>query len=348
MNDKLLLGAKYYKYDENDNLEIIRIYRHNESEVKAYVNNDKTNKIEMTIEELTKGYVRLEAQAFVIFSIVKVGNGLDDVIVSMHRMADLASNEPIPYCVCRQNITDIFANQIRVSNKMYVGCCMSLDTCPPDIDYSIMISCNGISKSVTVCTYMNDTLDDIMYFIKTKDFDRSLESLFVDHVNYETKENAVLSAIKHKILKLDTYDGYCKSLRLLLDYNNFMYDYYRGFNIIPINEELTYDEETGVVSQNVVDIISDLYQINIKSTLCIKYDHDIDLDSIDNTYCLIMDNTDTLYVVAYVSNGSKHIEIENIESDENIEKLINSTLSENKSIKEVAERLRLNKSKYNN
>ena len=53
-------------------------------------------------------------------------------------------------------------------------------------------------------------------------------------------------------------------------------------------------------------------------------------------------------VVAYVSNGSKHIEIENIESDENIDKLINSTLSENKSIKEVAERLRINKSKYDN
>lgn len=347
MDNKLLLGAKYYKYNEYDELEVIRIYRHNESQVKAYVNDDKSFTKEMSIEELSKEYVRLEAQAYVIFAIVKVGNGLDDVIVSMHKRIDLASNEPTPYCVCRQNITDIFANQIKVSDKMYVGCCMSLETCPPDVDYRIMMACNGFEKSVTVCTYMNDTLDDILYFVKTKDFDRSLEALFTDHVNYEIKKNPVLSAIKNKIMKLDTYDGYCKSLRLLLDANNFMYDYYRGFNIIPINEELTYDKETGVVSQNVVDIISDLYQINIKSTLCIEYDHDIDLDSIDNTYCLIMDNTDTLYVVAYVSNGSKHIEIENIESDENIEKLINSTLSENKSIKEVAERLRINKNKYN-
>ena len=77
------------------------------------------------------------------------------------------------------------------------------------------------------------------------------------------------------------------------------------------------------------------------------YWYDIDLAEIQNDYVLIMDKENKLYVVAYVSNGPKHVNIENVESEENIERLANSTLGDNKSIKEAANHIRLNKNKYN-
>lgn len=346
MSNNLLLGAKYYRYDENDNIELIRVTRHNDVEAKILIGTNEYKKI--SIEELEKQYVRLNPHAIVNFCIVKLKDGLDDVIVTVHKMSDLTSNEPTPYCVCRQNITDVFANQIQISDKMYVGCCMSLDTCPPDIDYRIMIACNGMDKCVNVCAYMDDTLKDITGFVKAKDFNNTLESLFIDHANAVVKSlpDSIARGTKERIMKLDCYDGYCKTLDLLLEQNNFMYDFYQAFNIIPIDEEVTYNSE-GAVTENIANIISDLYEVNITSTLCMEYWYDIDLDSIQNDYVLIMDKNNKLFVIAYVSNGPKHINIEKVESEENIERLANSTIGNNRSIREAANHIRLNKNKYN-
>ena len=343
----IFLGSKYFRYIDNDDIEIVRVYKTNDLEVKVYIDGDKSNTLKITKEQLEKDYMLLNPHAIVNLCIAKVGNNLDDVIVTMHKMSDLASNEPTPYCVCRQNITDIFANQIKISNKMYVGCSMSLETCPPDIDYRMMVACNGIDKCINVYAYMDDTLDDLLHMIKTKDFDRTLEALFIDHINYETKSNPALAAIKQRMLKLDKYDGYCKSLKLLLEDNNFMYDFYRAFGILPIDVKVEYDEESHVVSNEIVNIISDINNVKITSTLCTEYWYDIKLDEIDNDYTLIMDSENKLYVIAYISGGQKHIDIESVESEENIEKLANSSIGENKSIKEAMEHIRINKNKYN-
>ena len=344
--NKLLLGSKYYRYDDNNNIEVIRIYRFNDTEIKAYLDDDKDVKFKISLEELQSKYVKLNPHGIMNFCIVQIKDGLNDVIVTLHKMSDLTTNEPTPYCVCRQNITDVFANQLKISDKMYVGCSMSLDTCPPDIDYRIMIACNGIEKSVNLCVYMDDTLDDILGMIKTKDFDRTLESLFIDHINYETSHNNKLAPLKDLLLKQNYHIGYCKSLRLLLEQNNFMYDFYQAFNIIPIDEDVKYDAETGEVDDRISDIISDIYEVNIVSTLCMRYWYDIDLTNIDNDYVLIMDKNNNLYVVAYVSIGPKHIDIEKVESEENIERMANSTIGNNKSVREAYNHIRLYKDKY--
>lgn len=346
MNNKLLLGAKYYRY-EGDEIKLVRVMKFcSETELKITEEDTKETK-KITIKELEENYICLNPHAIVNFCIAQLKDGLlDDVIVTVHKMSDLSSNEPTPYCVCRQNITDIFANQIQISNKMYVGCCMSLETCPPDVDYRIMIASDGIRKCISVCTYMDDTLDSILGFVKEKDYNHTLESLFADHVNAVVRTDPTLTMMKDRIMKLDSYDGYCKTLRLLLEQNNFMYDFYKTFNIIPIDQEVVYSEE-GVVSDNIVEIISELYEVNIVSTFCMKYWYDIELSEINNDYVLIMDKNDNLFVVAFVSNGPKHINIENVESAENIERLANSPIGNNKSIKEAAEHIRLNKNKYN-
>ena len=151
MNNNLLLGAKYYRYDDHENIIVVRVLKfYSETEIKIVDEYNKETK-RINIKDLEEKYIRLEPHAIVNFCIAELKDGLDDIIVTMHKMSDLTSNEPTPYCVCRQNITDIFANQIQISNKMYVGCSMSLDTCPPDIDYRIMIACNNMKKCVNVC-----------------------------------------------------------------------------------------------------------------------------------------------------------------------------------------------------
>ena len=344
--NNLLLGAKYYRYDENDNIEILRVYRHNDLEVKLYSDSNKEEKKKMTIEELERDYVRLNPHAVINFCIAKVGNDLDDVIVTMHKMSDLASNEPTPYCVCRQNITDVFANQIRLSNKLYVGCCMSLETCPPDVDYRVMIACNEIKKTINVCAYMDDTFDNVMDLVRTKDYDNALYALFTDHIKYEVKTNPTLSMMKDRLMKQDSRDGYCKTLRLLLEQNNFMYDFYQSFGIIPLDKKVTYDSE-GVLNPEITEIISDIYNINITSTLCMEYWYDIDLENISNDYVLLLDSENKLYVVGYISSGQKHIDIEGVESEENIMKMSNSTIANNVSVRAAASHVRINKNKYN-
>lgn len=348
--NNLILGCKYYRYDENNNIEVVRVYKLlNNEYVKIYLDDDKDTKIKISIKELEEKYVKLNPHAIINFCIAKIGNNLDDIIVTMHKMLDLASNEPTPYCVCRQNITDVFANQLKISNKLYVGCSMSLQTCPPDIDYRIMVACNDIDKCINICAYMDDKLSDIITLIPTKDMNdinRSLNALFIDHIDYEVKTNPTLSMMRNRLIQLDSYDGYCKTLKTLLEQNNFMYDFYQAFNIIPIDLEVHYNEE-GVLNDDITEIISDLYEVNIVSTLCMKYWYDIDLEDINNDYVLIMDKNNNLYVVAYVSIGPKHIDIEKVESEENIEKLSISTLKNNKSIQEAATHIRINKNKYN-
>lgn len=347
MAQRSFLGTKFYRYIEDDKIEIIRVYKSNEVDVSVYDTSNEDNKFKLSLKELEDKYVRLNPHAIINFCIAKVGNNLDDVIVAMHKYSDITSNEPTPYAVCRQNITDVFANQIKISDKMYVGCCMSLYTCPQDVDYRMMIACNGITKSVSVYSYLDDSLDDILRFVKLKDYNRALESLFEDHIKYEASKNPVINSLKNRILNQDHYDGYCKTLKLLLEENNFMYDFYQAFNIIPIDKEVIIDKETSTTTADVIDIIENIYNINITSSLCIKYGYDIDLDNIDNDHVLILDSTDNLYVLAYTASGTKSIDLTKTESDENIELLANSTIGNNESVKASYNHIRLNKNKYN-
>ncbi len=350
---KTFIGSKFFKCDDNGNvIDIVRVckYDNNTDHVSVINDLDKSkikSKKKMNLSELYRDYSQLTPHAIINFCIATCGSGTEDVIVMMHRYKDLLSDNPVPYCVLRQSITDLFANTIIKSNKMYTGCCVSLDTCPEGIDYQIMVACNSINKSTVVAAYMDDTLDSILELVKVKDYDLTLGSLFTDHINYECKSNPVLAGAASIIKSKDSYDGYCKTLRKLMEENNFMYDFYMGFDIIPVNFEITYDKD-GVLCEKATQVLEYFKMVNIKSTLTLDYWYDIDLDSIQNTYCLMIDSTNTLYVVAYVSNGRKHIELEKTESIDNIMQLVNDAVAgNNKSVKEAYEMIQINKNKYN-
>ena len=67
MNNNLLLGAKYYRYDENDNINLIRVIKFcSDSEIKVIEDGNKEAK-RITIKELEEQYIRLEPHAIVNF-----------------------------------------------------------------------------------------------------------------------------------------------------------------------------------------------------------------------------------------------------------------------------------------
>lgn len=349
MNANIIIGNKYFKQDDDGNIiDMVRVYRYDMVDtVHTYDEDTKANYRTFSLTDLNDNWILLKPHATIVFCIAKCGNDLEDVIICMHKYKDILAGDNEPYCVLRQNITDLFANIVITSSKTYTGCCVSKDTIPEGVDYNIMTACNSVDKNVFISTYMDDTLDDILSLIKTKPFDVTLESLFTDHINYEYSKPGF--GFAKKILKQkDSYDGYCKSLRTLMEENNFMYDFYQAFGIIPVDFEI-YIHEDGAICEEAVEVIESVKMVNIIATIGVKYWYDIDFNSIQNDYCLLIDCKANLYVIGYRYSGRKHINLEATESEENIKMLASDPVSKNNdSVKRAFEKIALNKSKYSN
>lgn len=277
---KILLGDKFYKYNkETDTVKIIRIKTiKNENSFVAY--DEKTKEvIRITKQEIFDlGYTRLKPDGCILFTVVLLQDNMKDVIVSLYRTKD--ENNGIPYCICRQNIYDLFANQIQKNNIHYIGMSISIDTCPVDVEYQIMLACNGIDKSTMISYYIGDTLDDILSFIKLDKFDIVLKTMY-DKID----------------IRNNTIRGYCSNVRDLLTQNNFMWDVLRGYNIYQTPFEIIVIEDQLDPAQRMV--LEDMLKVEMFQTYVIKYDKDINLNDIKREYVLVSDIKDNVYIVAY-------------------------------------------------
>ena len=299
------IGQRYFKFLDDDTLETLRIIGYkNKNTVKVL--HEKTNEVFITdisfFEE--RDYNKLNADASLVISIVELQNNLEDIICALYTRDTLTSGsmDSVPYCVCRQNITDLFSNQIKnkkINGKDYVGCCVSKDTCPANVDYTIMMTCNGIKSYQNIVLYINDKFEDIMRLIKTKEFDITLENIFNSHMKYikETQGELIYIANKDK----SKYYGYCKSLEDLLRDNNFMYDFRQAFNITPVNLDLS-DIEGKSMSKELNTIVESIVLKRIDRSLVVKYDKDIDLTKLKDKYVMISDYVDDIYLIVFTES----------------------------------------------
>lgn len=285
----IFVGTKYYNYKkEKDELEILKVVRI-KNQNSLVLKNEKTGEeYRMNPEELESKYTRLKPDAFISFSIAIMKsktNKVKDVIVAMIRNDD-SDNDGLPYCVCRQNIDDLFSNQI---NKPiyedgnivnYYGASISKDTIPEDVPYEMTLACDEIEYSIMVSYYIGDKLDDILGLIKVSKFDTTLVNL------------ATLSD-KFKYIK-----GYCNSLKELLLLNDFMYDVLQGFNIykIPFEVEKVNDFELNPIQRRYLE---DYLKTEMFKTYVIEYDKEIDLKKIQRNYIMVSDINEKIYIVAY-------------------------------------------------
>ena len=347
----LIQGTRYFKYDDNGDLHVFKLIKTSPIVLKEISNKEKEIVVLDDESSLRDEFVKLNPDAIINFNIVNIRD-LKDVVVTVYRKKEIIERSSAPYSICRQNITDFFANSLD-PNMQACGVNVTTDTLPEGVKIEQLTACDGIESYDTVAYYMGESLDDILsYFSKGRkaDYDEVLYNLFMDHIEYKSKTSGGKMYINYAKTQR-TVDGYCTSLKDLLCLNNFMFDLMRGFNIYPIDIYLKESCENGCLDYNILSILERLICKNINkdpsTQLIIEYDKDIDLERINTDYLLIYDKTNTLYVVAFSTYGKYHIPVEDVESEENIALLAKSIGYDDKSsITEAYNYISFNRDKY--
>lgn len=347
MEVSILKNTRYFRYtgESDDDLEIVTVLKYqNISTVKCSVSyKGNVEKKKISIDELKSNYTKLEYDGVISLSIAHLGK-LDDVMITFCRRGDLEQGNCIPYAICRQCITDIFHYAFTKTDKDCFGLSINVDSCPANVKYINFLACNSLDNSVSIAYYIGDKLNTLIDMVDTTPYDEVLYKLFADHCSYISKG---IKFIKQSYLEINTVDGYVKSLRSLLDYNNFYNDICTGFNIYPLKFDMSHSEETKVLDPDIKQELSFLLSKNINNTLVLKYDKDIDLDELQHRlYVLISDINDDIYFVAYDYIGEYHVPVEAVETEDNINTL-HSIVPNAKSIDKAYQYFKLNTDKYN-
>jgi len=298
------IGCKFYKYHESEDghnvtLEILRLKKIKNQD--CYIlRNELGKEIRLNNQEF-KTYTKLSPDGFVTFSIVQLRGSIEDIIVTMHRCEDIQKSFIDPYCVCRQNIFNLFANQIiREDDKKVIGCCMSIDTCPKDVNYQIMVSCNSTRQTDVVSIYLDDSLEEVMSFINPLNFNDVLDKFY-------------------KKMNDGTMIGVCKNLKELLEYNDFWLDVQNGFGI----SRIPFVIEKDKLEPEQKEYIEGKLKHIVLNELIVIYDKDIDLDNIQRHYILLSDPNSTTYVMTYVKGDYINREYDKLEDQSEKELLLN-------------------------
>ena len=272
----IYVGDIFYRYeDDKEEATIIRICKAKNSN--KFIAETENGNITITRNELIENYTRLKNDAFVTFFTLKLDKGAKDVLVTLHRRKDLDENNNVPYAVCRQQFENSF-NSILINDNMYhLGVSMSKDTCPNDVNYEDLFLCNGVSDGIIISTYIGDTLETILHFIKTEKFDSILEEID-NNVNKRLVE------------------GTCRSLKELLEYHDFMYDYLLGFDIVRV----PFKVENNKLETEQIKYLEDLTKHLFIDTMVVPKDSDIDLEKVERSHIKICDEEQNIYIVLYI------------------------------------------------
>ena len=314
----ILLGSKWYRYDKDGNLVVVRVVRHNSdtnvSVIRLKQKLDEIQSLEkrkIDIRDLEDAYTMLNPDGYVTFNIVTIGNKEDgksvqDVVVTLHRLKDLNTGNKVPYAVCRQNVINTYSTVImKHSTDWEVGMTMSVETIPEGIDYNIMTACNTCDKVIAVAAYLDDNLEDILGLVKPKDlheYDFVLNELYKDHINNIPK------LFREEACKAPIHKGYCRYLAQLLDYTDFMYDFERAFGIAKINDIEINDEciEQGdlingfIMKKPQLEIIEKAYRFKFINPIFMLFDKDINIDELSDEVALIKDCRNKIFLCNYI------------------------------------------------
>lgn len=296
------LGVRFFKKDDKGDLIVLKVTSFASAEKARVININTKDSFKIPYEELETEYNKLEPDGHIIFNIVELNDGIEDVIVSVFRQEDIDNHAIMPYCVARQNIVNIYNEFIKKYDTCTsVGMCMTINTIPENIDYRIMLACNGVKFQTMVAYYIDDTLDDILGCIrKIKVYDATLNILFENNIKILNKKNPDIIEYD-KPEKLDSYGGYNRTLRSFLDMVDFMIDLRKGHNIHTINfsiGDIGTENACTIMGQTLINLELALGQ-DLKNAVITKYDKYIDLEKIPREYILFCDDSDSLYIIIY-------------------------------------------------
>lgn len=295
MNNELNIrsGDKFYRYlDGVEEPEVVRIYslpsKKSKSDSVTYFDKDGSKK-RMSLGYLLDNYKMLKADGFMIFSIVKVGTGVD-VIVALGASDDASTG---PYAICRQSVYDHFSNISNTNEDIcYVGMSISRDTCPANVKFDECMMCSDLEFSKPIRVYLDDTLEDILKLFSNSRFDKAL---------VECEKHVLASSQK-------VFLGLNKTLKDLLESNQFMTDFRRCFKITEVPFHIDEDSET-LSTENILFLENEL-KVNIMETYVVRYTKEINLRAIKRDYLLVssaQDKFNSVYLVGYDTSDGKYL-----------------------------------------
>ena len=297
MDKRIIPGTKFFRYNEDkEEPEIIRIYKVSEDDKSIGYYDLEGHKHDMKYDKLTEEYKMLRPDGVILFSIVELSPGINDVIISLQNYSlDAKYNKALPFAICIQSVYDFFSNMATAAtdpNRFTVGISVNQDSCPADVNFADLLTCGRLISNVSVSIYLDDTLNDILRYVKAKKYNEVLRSL--------------------KQISLDrnpeVMGGYTESLRELMSTNNFMYDFRKCFDIMEV--PFTIDEDSEELSIDNIRYLENELKVNIMETYLIRYTKEIDLRTIKRDFKLVSssaDKYDKVYIVGYDKADGSYI-----------------------------------------
>lgn len=308
-----MVGEQYYKILNDTEADLIRVVRVINAD-KVKVLNGNSELVEMNVKDILDNYTLITPDGLLTITAATIGkdsNGLtnNDVIICVYRTIETDKGDYTPYIICRQNINDFFYNYISQSEEHFmVGVSVRKDNLPENIAIESVTACDGISDSLGINIYMEDTVDSILGLIKPnkmKVYNRILEDCYDRHTK-------AIPCNPTDVLLGRPVDGYCRTVEELLKVNNFQTDLDSAFNIISVDTVLSkdiikVDDEFGPHYELPAWINNQLGKVfnkNIINTIVIQYSREIDIAEFSgNNIVLLRDNENLLYIVNYISAG---------------------------------------------
>lgn len=288
---QVCVGQKYYYYenDSDESLNVFQILKVRRKEVIGVLNGKSTIKVK---QDTLKNYTLIKPDGYLTISIVELGDKNEDVIVTLCRKQD-GDGVTKPFAICRQGIADVFGNQILKDDSVFlIGTSVNADNCPTNVDFNMVSACDKIKSYKIVACYSEDSLEKTLSLIDTKVFDETLFHLY----------NKSPNIIKLMGINLPVY-GFCKSLKELLEFNDFEYDYLKAFNInkVPFKLEIELGYDNIMINSDQLKYLEDIANCHMINMYIMKYDKTINLNLVKRNYIMISDSTKQVYIIAYDS-----------------------------------------------
>lgn len=275
-------GTKFYRY-EGDTLQIVRVNKYNKDTKHYYTFpiegfDDKISTVTISVDESYNKWVRLVEDGIVSFSILKCEK--KDVMIAVHTKED----KDIPCAICRQDVIDIFKmySDTPENGKAWAGISVNRDNCPAEIKMEDFMLCDEIESTSVVAVYLDDTIDDILRCIDTTKMDNVLNKL----ADFRKDTNII---------------GNCRSVKELLEYHNFIYDFHNAFNVVEVPFPIM--QESEVLLR---DVIGQILHKVISNVFIIPYSKSIDTTEFAKPFMLMTpewdrckDEDKKIFIVGY-------------------------------------------------
>lgn len=234
--------------------------------------NLKDNSIIKLRKDDVPKYHRIQPVGLMSFFIVSIGNGQKDVIVTLHRMEDMDIGEDIPFIAARQSIINMFAMPLTNNiEEVPYGLCMSKKTCPPNVDFNIVLDNKKVISNNVICVYLDDVIGNIIKYINTTPYD------------------SIITRFK-RVFDPQSYKNVGNTLYEFLDNNGWMSEFDNAYNIYNINyPDFNIDKDYHIL---LIELEKSLERKILDMPYIHLYDNSIDLSRLVKEECVFFRKSD--------------------------------------------------------